>query len=347
MANLSLHSLKQELDGVKLTLNNFQSFKTIMVNGVGITAKTTSDTIEFIDGNNISLSLNTESNLITIANTYQHPTTHSPSIIAENPEHRFFTDTERTKLSNMENNANNYVHPVSHLPSIITQDPDNRFFTDTERVKLLGIEVSANNYTHPTGDGNSHIPPTGTTNDGKYLRAGLTNNSSTWSTIEWNEIDNKPFGFNPIMHDHSGNQITSKVNNAVNAENVEWTGILNKPTSVSGYGITDAMVNYPINLVINAGDNRASNCFAVIKAGNIVSYTINCRNIEGANQIPSSTVNIKIFVNGVEQTEANINSYDTSASAGFAVNENDVIMAKINGTANGLDGLVSITLKMN
>lgn len=37
-------------------------------------------------------------------------------------------------------------------------------------------------YTHPTGDGNLHVPATGTTNNGKVLTAGATAGSATWQT---------------------------------------------------------------------------------------------------------------------------------------------------------------------
>jgi hypothetical protein len=118
----------------------------------------------------------------TLYNNYVHPLTHSPSIITQDASNRFFTDTERTKLSGIATGANNYVHPASHSPSIITQDASNRFFTDTERTKLAGIATSANNYVHPTGDGNSHVPATGTTSNGKILMAGATAGSMSWQS---------------------------------------------------------------------------------------------------------------------------------------------------------------------
>ena len=40
-----------------------------------------------------------------------------------------------------------------------------------------------NNYTHPTGDGNLHVPATGTTNNGKVLKAGATAGSIAWGTL--------------------------------------------------------------------------------------------------------------------------------------------------------------------
>ena len=50
-----------------------------------------------------------------------------------------------------------------------------------DKTKLDGIAVNANNYEHPTGDGNLHVPATGTSNDGKVLTAGATAGSLSWS----------------------------------------------------------------------------------------------------------------------------------------------------------------------
>ena len=45
-----------------------------------------------------------------------------------------------------------------------------------------------NNYSHPTGDGNLHVPATGTGNNGKFLKAGSTAGSISWSTINIGDI---------------------------------------------------------------------------------------------------------------------------------------------------------------
>jgi hypothetical protein len=57
------------------------------------------------------------------------------------------------------------------------------FMSSGDKTKLDGIEVNANNYTHPTGDGNLHVPATGTTNNGKILTAGSTAGSISWQTL--------------------------------------------------------------------------------------------------------------------------------------------------------------------
>lgn len=45
----------------------------------------------------------------------------------------FMNGFDKTKLDGIEANANNYTHPVSHPPSIITQDANNRFVSDSEK----------------------------------------------------------------------------------------------------------------------------------------------------------------------------------------------------------------------
>jgi hypothetical protein len=41
---------------------------------------------------------------------------------------------------------------------------------------------------HPTGDGNSQVPATGTTNTGRFLKAGAAANSAAWSQIGLTDI---------------------------------------------------------------------------------------------------------------------------------------------------------------
>ena len=91
------------------------------------------------------------------ANYYVHPEQHPPTIITEDPTHRFVTEeqianwdakagatdattensglmtaADKAKLDGIEENANNYVHPEHHTPDIITQDANNRFVTDAQ-----------------------------------------------------------------------------------------------------------------------------------------------------------------------------------------------------------------------
>lgn len=95
-----------------------------------------------------------------------------------------FNKTETTNL------LNNKVDKVNGK-QLSTND-----FTNALKDKLEGIENGANNYTHPTGDGNLHVPATGTTNNRKVLMAGPTAGSMTWTQLTSDNIstnDNKKF----------------------------------------------------------------------------------------------------------------------------------------------------------
>lgn len=58
----------------------------------------------------------------------------------------------------------------------------------TDKAKLDGIEANANKYVHPTSDGNLHVPATGTSNNGKFLKAGSTEGSISWQQIQVSDV---------------------------------------------------------------------------------------------------------------------------------------------------------------
>jgi hypothetical protein len=95
-------------------------------------------------------------------------------------------------------------------------------FTTTLLNKLNGIEAGANNYSHPTGDGNLHVPATGTSNNNKVLKAGATAGSLSWDQVAWTEITGKPSTFPASAHTHTIAQITGL-----------QTALDSKPTVVS------------------------------------------------------------------------------------------------------------------
>jgi hypothetical protein len=95
------------------------------------------------------------------------------------------------------------------------------FMSATDKTKLDGVATGANNYVHPTGDGNSHVPATGTTNNGKVLKAGSTAGSAAWG-------------------------------------NVAWAEILNIPTTVAGYGITDVYTKTQVDTAVGAKLNASA-----------------------------------------------------------------------------------------
>lgn len=62
------------------------------------------------------------------------------------------------------------------------------FMSAADKAKLDGIGAGANNYTHPTGDGNLHVPATGSTSNGKVLKAGATAGSFSWASLTPDDV---------------------------------------------------------------------------------------------------------------------------------------------------------------
>lgn len=62
------------------------------------------------------------------------------------------------------------------------------FMSAADKVKLDGVATGATNYTHPTGDGSLHVPVTGTSNNGKFLKAGATAGSAAWATATKSDV---------------------------------------------------------------------------------------------------------------------------------------------------------------
>lgn len=62
----------------------------------------------------------------------------------------------------------------------------------SDKIKLDGVESQANKYIHPTTDGNLHVPATGTSNNGKILKAGATAGSFSWDTLSYNDLTDLP-----------------------------------------------------------------------------------------------------------------------------------------------------------
>lgn len=91
----------------------------------------------------------------------------------------------------------------NHTHTAATTSVDG-FMAAADKTKLDGIATGANNYTHPTGDGNLHVPATGTTNNGEVLKAGATAGSIAWGTLTATDV-----GAAATSHTHAATDIAS------------------------------------------------------------------------------------------------------------------------------------------
>ena len=81
----------------------------------------------------------------------------------------------------------NDAAPIAHVGATgaahgLATGAVNGFMSSSDYNKLSGIAASANNYVHPTGDGNLHVPASGTSNTGKVLTATAVAGVYTWAS---------------------------------------------------------------------------------------------------------------------------------------------------------------------
>lgn len=124
-----------------------------------------------------------------------------------------------------------------------------------DKTKLDGISTGANKttnpaingsiaidgvptvvYAHPTGDGSSHVPATGTTNNGKVLKAGGTANALSWAFVDWSEIINKPSTYLPSAHNHAIADVTGLSTALSNKLDTSQRGAVNGVASLGSDG---------------------------------------------------------------------------------------------------------------
>ena len=124
--------------------------------------------------------------------------------------------------------------------STISAGTTGQFYAWDKTMKAVDWAYVANKpttfYTHPTGDGNLHVPATGTTNNKKVLTAGSTAGSLNWSFVDWADLLNKPSSFTPSPHSHAIADITN-LQTTLNAKqpiHANLTSISNLSTTPSG-----------------------------------------------------------------------------------------------------------------
>lgn len=126
------------------------------------------------------------------ATAYTHPANHPASVITQDVNNRFVTDAEKAAWNAKAAGTHTHaIADVTGLQSALDGKADTGhthaaattgaagFMSATDKTKLDGLS----NYTHPTGDGNLHVPATGTTNSGKVLTAGAAAGSASWQSL--------------------------------------------------------------------------------------------------------------------------------------------------------------------
>jgi hypothetical protein len=131
----------------------------------------------------------------------------------------------------------------------------NGFMASSDKSKLDSIAANANNYSHPTGDGNLHVPATGTSNNGKVLTAGSTAGSISWQTV-------------------SGSGSVTQVNGTGSVNGLTLTGSVTTSGSLTlGGSITSVSTSANIQMnSLGVGTSASGNSGDIRATGDIAAF---------------------------------------------------------------------------
>ena len=209
------------------------------------------------------------------------------------------TKEDKTKLDGIATGANNYTHPENHPATMITEDTDHKFVSDTEKAawngkadatlatteanglmsstdktKLDAIETGANKYVHP-----ANHPATMITEDETH-RFTTDEEKATWNT-KADVTPTKPYYDETYGLVACGTAVTIEKSTEESKLDVKWVDVdgeqtLQIPESVNiiGGGIAHKHPsNYPsTSITINSG--AIKNVFGAGVGGNVGSVTV-------------------------------------------------------------------------
>lgn len=140
-------ALLNKLNGIAAgAQTNQNAFSNVKVGTTIVAADNATDTLEIVAGTNISIAPDATNDKVTINNTYSytHPSSHPPSIIAQDSNNRFVTDAEKTTWNNK-------------ASTDVATTTINGLMSSSDKSKLDGVEANANNYTHPNDANTRHV----------------------------------------------------------------------------------------------------------------------------------------------------------------------------------------------
>lgn len=125
-------------------------------------------------------------------------------------------------------------------------------------IAIDGVNTTV--YTHPTGDGNSHVPATGTSSNGKFLKAASSANSATWQTMTIADVS----GLQTVLNQMQATKLTDDSGNMFSITGYNLNNIL-----ATGFYYGTNLVNAPITgaylriwVTMSAGNSGIQLAFA-------------------------------------------------------------------------------------
>ena len=243
-------------------------------------------------------------------------------------------------------------------------------FSQDENGTITNIKTrklpTYNNYSHPTGDGNLHVPATGTSNNGKVLKAGSTAGSISWGTLSASDVGAAPSSTvscttaNVKSALSTGSDTTKFLNNkgewAVPAytTSLAWSAITSKPNLPTG----NARIFYGTSSTAAGTAAKAVTCsiYDAYTTGDILVVKFDNANTAGSptlNVNSKGAKNIRKIYNGAVST-LNANGEITGTCmfvydgtqwilTNADYNNTYTIPTSFSITANATDGLWDIT----
>ena len=221
------------------------------------------------------------------------PSTNTTYGVATTSTDGLMSKSDKSKLDGVAANANNYTHPSSHALSMITETDDLKIMTAAERTKLAGIAANANNYTHPsytartaglykiTVDASGHVSAVTAVAKSDITALGIPSTNTTYnaatssaaglmSAADKAKLDGIAEGANKYTYTHPNSGVTAGTYRSVtvNAQGHVTAGT--NPTTLAGYGITDAAKSVHTHKAADITDNiPASKISGVLSIDNI------------------------------------------------------------------------------
>ena len=252
-----------------------------------------------------------------------------------------FTAALLSKLNGIAEGANKYTHPVSHPASMITEDSTHRFLTDFCKTITDWNSAAANGFY--MGNDAANAPSTGwyfgrvTAHNAnylyqevyqftasadaravpKYIRVKSNGAWGSWSnvTVAAAVPSNAKFTDTVYTHPNSGASAGTYKSVTVNAQGHVIGGT--NPTTLSGYGITDAAAkSHTHNYAGSASAGGAASSAEKLSASRTISLTGDITgsastNLSGNVSIATSLAGgvLKEKISATEPTGLSVNNY--------------------------------------
>ena len=207
--------------------------------------------------------------------------------------HGLMTAADKVKLNSIAANANNYTHPASHSLDMITETTTKKVMTADERTKLAGIEAGANKYVHPTYtakesglykvtvDDSGHVSAVTAVTKADITGLGIPGSNTTYnaattttpglmSAADKAKLDGIAAGANKYTYTHPNSGVTAGTYKSVTVDAQGHVTGGSNPTTLAGYGITDAAKSSHSHKASDITDNiPASKISGVLSLDNI------------------------------------------------------------------------------